>query len=182
MKRTLVAVLLAPLALTACATHPNDAPRPNIMVLPGAKKSMTSFENDERRCRVWAEDHMGEFTPGEAAADSTARSALGGAALGAGAGALIGSTQGQVGSGALIGAASGLVLGTLAGSSAGDRSAATVQRRYDIAYAQCMTAAGNTVQAPPRREVVVYEEVREVRTPAPVVVYGGTYHRRWERW
>lgn len=179
MKRSLVALLMAPLALTACATAPSAPPSPQISVMPGPKKSLAAFEADERRCRNWADDHLDQ-TPGEAAADSTARGAVAGTLLGAGAGAAIGSTQGQVGNGALIGAASGLALGTLAGASAGDRSAAHVQRRYDIAYAQCMTAAGNKVDAPPpRRDVVIVEE----RPEPPVVVYGGPYyHHYYRRW
>jgi len=178
MKRSIVALMLAPLALTACATAPSAPPSPRVAVMPGPKKSLAAFDADDRRCRNWADAHLDE-TPGEAAADSTARGALAGTLLGAGAGAAIGSTQGQVGSGALIGAASGLALGTLAGASAGNQSAAEVQRRYDIAYAQCMTSAGNSVQAPPpRRDVVVVEE-----RPAPVVVYGGPYyHHYYHRW
>lgn len=174
-------ILSVPMLLGACASVPPGPIEPAVMVVPGPKKSIQSFRADEARCRYEAEGRVGSQTPGEAAGDSMVRSAAVGTALGAGAGAVIGSTQGHVGSGAAIGAASGLLLGSALGSDAADRSAGRVQRRYDIAYAQCMTAAGNQVQAPPPRprEVVVYEEPVVYR-PAPVVVYGGpVYYHRW---
>lgn len=182
MKPSLVVALLAPITLAACATNPSAPPAPSsrVGVMPGPKKSLAAFDADERRCRQWADEHL-DTTPGDASVDATARGALGGAALGAGTGALIGSTSGHVGQGAVIGAASGLVLGTLVGAANGDRAAGEQQRRYDIAYAQCMKAAGNTVDAPApvqvRREVIVEER-------RPVVVYeeDPIYVRRYRRY
>lgn len=181
MKIAIPLILLAPLALAACTTTSDAPPAPSgrLTVMPGPKKSLAAFSADERKCQAWADSHLDQ-TPGEAAGDATAKGAVAGTLLGAGAGAAIGSTQGQVGQGALIGAASGLVLGTVAGAGAGEREAATQQRRYDMAYAQCMKAAGNTVDVPPpARRVVVVED-----RPEPVVVYERpVYHRRYyERW
>ena len=179
MKRAIPLLVLAPLALTACTTtDAPPAPSGRLTVMPGPKKSLAAFDADERRCRAWADGHLDQ-TPGQAGADTTVKGAAVGTLLGAGTGAAIGSTYGQVGSGALIGAASGLALGTLAGASAGDRDAAAKQRQYDAAYAQCMKTAGNSVELPQRRDVVVVEE-----RPAPVVVYEGPYYRRhyYERW
>ncbi|MGD0229600.1 MAG: YMGG-like glycine zipper-containing protein [Syntrophorhabdales bacterium] len=63
-----------------------------------------------------------------------------GTLLGAGLGAVIGAATGNVGAGAAIGGATGLVGGTAMGSDAGYASQYQLQRRYDIAYQQCMYA------------------------------------------
>lgn len=177
MKFSLPLLLVAPLALAGCTTTSSDAPPSpsgRLVVMPGPRKSLAAFETDQRRCRAWADAHL-DVTPQDAATDSTVKGAAAGTLLGAGAGAAIGSTQGQVGKGALIGAASGLLLGTVAGASAGERDAAQQQRRFDVAYAQCMKSAGNAVELPQRRSVVVVED-----RPAEVVyerpVYGRTYY------
>jgi hypothetical protein len=44
-----------------------------------------------------------------------------------------------------VGAASGLVIGSAAGAGAADASSWELQRRYDLAYEQCMYAHGNQV-------------------------------------
>jgi hypothetical protein len=181
-KSLLLVAFATPFVLVGCAADPGMPPEPSIMVLPGAKKTAAQFHADENRCRAEADYRTGGRTPGDAAADSTVRSAALGTALGAGAGAAIGSTQGHVGSGAAIGAATGLLLGTAAGANAGERSAAQVQNRYDIAYAQCMAAAGNQVEERPivqPRRVVVYEDTYYSTAPAPVVIEGGYYRHRW---
>lgn len=82
-------------------------------------------------------------------------SAVAGTALGAGAGALIGSVGGAVGAGAAIGAGTGLLVGSAVGANNANASSAVLQQRYDAAYAQCMTSAGNTVQ-PPLTAATVY--------------------------
>ena len=186
MKHSRLALLAVPLLLTACASVPDEPNEPRVLVVPGDHKSPRAFRADEARCRAEADDAVAGRTPGEAANDSMARSAVAGTAIGAGAGALIGSTQGQVGNGALIGAASGLALGTLMGSDASARSGAAVQRRFDAVYAQCMVAAGNKVEQRTRR-VVVYEDpavplYRTAPPPPPVVVYGGPYYYRYRSW
>ena len=73
----------------------------------------------------------------------TARSLIVGTLLGAAAGAIIGSATGQAGQGAAIGAGTGLLFGSAAGSNAYGYSYYEAQRRYDMAYAQCMYARGN---------------------------------------
>jgi hypothetical protein len=42
-------------------------------------------------------------------------------------------------------AAAGLILGSVAGVNAGNLSTMAMQRRYDIAYQQCMYAKGNQI-------------------------------------
>jgi hypothetical protein len=44
-----------------------------------------------------------------------------------------------------IGAATGALGGTLLGAGPASREGNTLQRRYDIAYAQCMTSHGNAL-------------------------------------
>jgi hypothetical protein len=67
-----------------------------------------------------------------------------------------------VGTGAAIGAGTGLLFGTLAGSERGYYYERSVQRRYDIAYQQCMYAKGNQIPG-------MVEPTRRVyrRTPPP---------------
>ena len=62
--------------------------------------------------------------------------------LGAGLGGAIGG-----GHGAGIGAASGAIAGTAVAGVGSSRELGTLQRRYDIAYSQCMYAKGNRVPA-----------------------------------
>ncbi|MDB5643568.1 MAG: hypothetical protein JWN07_2885, partial [Hyphomicrobiales bacterium] len=62
--------------------------------------------------------------------------------------------------------------GALVGSNSAREAGGAVQGRYDLAYAQCMSARGHDVieQAPPPRREVVYIERRE-----PVYVYPRPY-------
>src|SRR4030095_4628250 len=59
--------------------------------------------------------------------------------------ASIGSWSGQAGHGAAIGAGTGLLVGSAAGSNAAGYSYYDSQRRYDMAYTQCMYARGNQI-------------------------------------
>jgi hypothetical protein len=61
----------------------------------------------------------------------------------AAAGAAIGAAAGNPLVGAAIGAGSGLLVGGAAGIGNAQVSSAELQRRYDIAYQQCMYANGN---------------------------------------
>jgi OmpA family protein len=133
------------LVVSGCATVPSG---PSVMVLPGAHKSFEEFRADEGVCQQYARDTVGLATPGQAAADSATASAVTGTVVGAAAGALIGAASGNAGAGAAIGAGSGLLLGSAAGSGAAGFSASEVQRRYNIAYMQCMYAKGNQIPAP----------------------------------
>jgi outer membrane lipoprotein SlyB len=76
----------------------------------------------------------------ERANDQTVGTAALGTALGTGLGAAVGG-----GKGAGIGAATGAVVGTAAASGSAAQTQYELQRRYDIAYEQCMYAKGNTV-------------------------------------
>jgi len=132
----LVIVLLA-----GCATMPTG---PTVMVLPGSGKSFQQFQADDVVCRQWARQQIG-LSPQEVANKNTASGAAIGTAIGAGLGAAIGAASGSAGTGAAIGAGTGLLIGTAEGSSAGYYYGSEAQRRYDIAYQQCMYANGNVI-------------------------------------
>ena len=129
--------LLALLMLGACTTMPTG---PGVMVLPGTSKSFDQFRLDDGECRQFSSAQIGGSTPSRVAADSGAKSAVVGTVVGAAAGAAIGGGQG-----AAVGAGVGLGAGALAGASAADQSWYGLQRRYDIAYTQCMYAKGHKV-------------------------------------
>ena len=132
-----IAVLLAPLALAACAVAPNG---PSVMVLPGTGKNFDQFRSDDLQCRGYAQGQLGGASAQQAGVDSGLRSAALGTVLGAVAGAAI-----DGGHGAGVGAGTGLVFGSLAGTGAADSSAYGMQQRYDSAYQQCMYASGHKV-------------------------------------
>jgi hypothetical protein len=138
--------LAAPIALAACAVAPPTGP--NVVAMPGQGKSFEAFQQDDGACRGWASQQTGGVQPAQAATDSAVGSAVVGTALGAAAGAAIGAAAGGAGVGAAIGAATGLIAGTAVGASNAQVSGGNVQARYDTAYAQCMSAKGDSVQTP----------------------------------
>lgn len=127
-----MAALSTVVLLGGCATQPMG---PSIPVMPAQGKSMDQFQADESYC----EDYASGRASGKVkeANDEELKRGIVGAALGAGIGALAGNTKG-----ALIGGGIGAVLG---GSSGAGYDQHRVQRVYDIAYGQCMTARGNDV-------------------------------------
>ena len=141
----------------ACVNAPTG---PDVMALPGSGKTFASFQVDDRNCRDWAADRIG-IAPGQAAGQGAASGAVIGTAIGAAAGTLIGVAAHDPGAGAAIGAGAGLLVGSANGAAAGEASAATLQRRYDAAYTQCMYANGNQVPVAGR--------------PAPATPYAAPY-------
>ncbi|MDE2007460.1 MAG: glycine zipper family protein [Rhodospirillales bacterium] len=120
------------------------------MALPGKGKDFDTFRQDDAVCRGYAEQQIGYGEPAQAATAAGVGSAAIGTALGAVAGAAIGSVSGQMGAGAAIGGATGLIGGSMVGAGNAQASAGGMQRRYDIAYTQCMYAKGNRVESRPR--------------------------------
>jgi len=137
-------LLVAALSLAACTPIPTV---PHVMVYPGPGKSPYDFDADDASCRSWASSRI-EASPGQAATDSTLSGAAIGTLLGGAAGAAIGAAAGNPAMGAAAGAGVGLLGGTSYGAASGQAAAWSLQRRYDVAYAQCMDASGNQV---PRR-------------------------------
>jgi uncharacterized protein YcfJ len=112
--------------------------------MPGRNKTFAQFQHDDAYCQDFAQSRVA----GQAnrANDRAVTSAILGTALGAGLGAAVGG-----GNGAAIGAASGAVVGTAVGADQSRFSQGSLQGRYNIAYAQCMQAAGHDVPyGPPR--------------------------------
>jgi hypothetical protein len=140
---TPIALLIAALALSACAVAPPTGP--SVMALPAQGKSFEQFQQDDATCQQYASARIDNGSPQQAANESGVSSAAVGTALGAAAGALIGAAAGDPAIGAAIGGGSGLLLGSAAGLSNAYASGAALQQRYDMAYIQCMTAKGENV-------------------------------------
>ena len=132
--------------VAGCATALPQGP--SMMVLPAQGKPFSQFQEEDASCRNWAERSV-HISPAEVQNNDTARGAAVGAVTGAGAGALLGSASGHMGAGAAIGTGVGLLMGTAVGADAGRISAHEAQRRYDIAYVQCMASHGNKIASQP---------------------------------
>jgi len=139
IRKAALAVLSAAVLLEGCATQPLG---PTIPVMPAQGKSMETFQQDEDYCEQYAGDRASGRV--KQANDDELRRGVIGAALGAGLGALAGNTKGAV--------AGGIIGGVIGSSSGAGYDQHRVQRTFDIAYAQCMTARGNNVgRRHPRR-------------------------------
>lgn len=150
--------------LGGCATLPTG---PSVMVLPPANKPFEEFQAEDAICRQWAAQQIG-LSPQQTVNQNTVTGAVGGTLIGAGLGAAIGAASGGAGVGAAIGAASGLLVGTAAGANAGQAYGWEAQRRYDIAYQQCMYANGNLIPGVVTRT----RSIQRVPPPPPPPDYG----------
>jgi hypothetical protein len=162
------------LALAGCVTPPTG---PRIAVMPGANKPFEVFQQDQAVCGSYASQQVG------GRAEAANNQAVGGAVLGTALGAGLGAAAGG-GSGAAIGAASGAVVGTGLGAGMSGNSQWSIQRSYDIAYAQCMAAHGNqvpTAQADydPPVDPYAYGYYPYGYYPYFGFGYGGGWHHRW---
>jgi hypothetical protein len=135
MKSTFAAAGL--LVVAGCMSIPTG---PSMMALPGTGKSFEQFRGDDMQCRRYASEQIGGADANRAANDAAAKSAVVGTVIGAAAGAAIGGSDA-----AGVGAGTGLVMGSMAGAGSGQYSAYETQRRYDMAYIQCMYAVGHKV-------------------------------------
>jgi hypothetical protein len=158
------------LALGACAVPPPQGP--SVVAMPGQGKTYQAFQQDDAYCRQQAFASTGGVDANTAATQSAVGSAVVGTAVGAAAGALIGAAAGNPGAGAAIGAGAGLLTGSAAGAGNAQYSGAQVQNRYDMTYAQCMFAQGNTVSQPQPSFAAApgYWGGPAVVAPAPVFV------------
>lgn len=110
---------------------------PSVAVMPGANRSFAEFTTDDRSCRLFADRSIGT-NANEAGANNVITGAAVGTVVGAAAGALLGGHHG-----ASVGAGAGLLMGTAVGAENANAVEHTTQRRYDIAYEQCMYAKGH---------------------------------------
>jgi hypothetical protein len=120
------------LALGACAVAVPTGP--NVLVVPAVGKNLTQFQQEDVSCRGYAQQQIGNGVVQHA----PKQSAVGSAATGTAAGA--------VGGGAAVEAGTGQLSGTAVDASNAAASAAELQWRYDLAYAQCMIASGDHLQ------------------------------------
>jgi hypothetical protein len=150
-------VFVGVLAFGGCATVPAG---PSVMVLPAQGKPFEAFQADDSVCRQWAAQQAGAGSS-ETVNQTLANGAVLGTIMGAGLGAAIGAASGAAGTGAAIGAASGLIGGTAIASGPAYGAGWEVQRRYDVAYQECMYAKGNQIPG------VVRSSRRDPRVPSP---------------
>lgn len=135
-KRIVVsAVLSGAMVLGACATPPMG---PSVQVMPAPNKPFEAFQADQAVCQQYASQQVA------GQAEATNQQAVGGAILGTVLGAGLGAAVGG-GRGAAIGAAAGGIVGTGAGVDSTQARQYGIQRRYDLAYSQCMYSKGNQV-------------------------------------
>lgn len=145
MRKLCYLPIAAAVLLAGCT--PRVPTGPSVMVFPGSGKDFEQFRYDDAVCRQWALQQTGTTTA-QASTDAAVGTAAVGTVLGAAAGAAIGAASGRPAEGAAVGSGVGLLGGSAMGA---DRAAAThhgVQRRYDIAYMQCMYAKGHQVPMP----------------------------------
>src|SRR5262245_57961302 len=121
--------------LAGCAVQPVG---PSISVFPAPYKPFDVFLADQDECQDYAASRV---AGGAQAANNRA---LGAAAVGTALGLAVGAATGD-GRAASFGAASGAAVGTAVGASQSDQANFSLQRQYDIAFAQCMYAKGNPV-------------------------------------
>jgi uncharacterized protein YcfJ len=135
LKPVLTAAVL--LALAGCADVPTA---PTIAVMPAPGMPFAVFQQDDANCQQYAQAQIGANAKHEANSQ-VATGAIAGTVIGAAAGALLGGGR----NGAQGGAATGLLFGTAVGAGNAQDAGMSMQRRYNIAYAQCMYADGNQV-------------------------------------
>lgn len=131
--------------LPGCAGLPLG---PSVPVMPAPGKPFDLFVDEEYLCRRFAEEQVG-ISPQQAVQQEVTTGAVVGTAIGAAAGTAIGAAAGDIGTGAIVGSGMGLMGGSAAGAGSGAASSWAIQRRYDIAYEQCMYAKGNQLPGYP---------------------------------
>jgi len=145
--------------LAGCASPPPNGP--SVAVMPAPGKSFDLFVAEDHECRQYSQQAIGTSVS-QAVTDAQLKSIAAGTAIGAIAGAIGGGHQGA-GSGAGI----GMLAGAGMGSGEARYSGREAQRRYDIAYEQCMYAKGNQLpQASNYRPQIIYAQPPAPPAPA----------------
>lgn len=120
--------------LSGCASAPTG---PRVAVMPAPGKPFELFVAEEKTCRDYAEQSIGQ-SRNDAAAKNFVGAVVVGTAIGAAAGALGNGDHGNS-------AATGMLAGSMIGAGESANASGDAQRRYDIAYEQCMYAKGNQI-------------------------------------
>jgi uncharacterized protein YcfJ len=141
LNNTILGVTLG-VMLAGCTSIPTG---PSVAVMPGPGKPFDQFRADNAICRDFAQQQLG-VNPNQVAREQVLTGAATGAAIGAASGALMG--HGHEGSAESM-AGAGLIVGSATGANAANASTMSLQRRYDIAYQQCMYAKGNLIPGYP---------------------------------
>jgi uncharacterized protein YcfJ len=144
MKKILACLTLVAI-LSGCASAPTG---PRVAVMPAPGKPFELFVAEEKTCRDYAEQSIGQ-SRNDAAAKNFVGAVVVGTAIGAAAGALSGGDHGS-------GATTGMLAGSMIGAGESANASGDAQRRYDIAYEQCMYSKGNQIPgyAAPRQTYV----------------------------
>ena len=121
--------------LAGCAMQPVG---PSVAVFPAPYKPFEVFQQDQYDCGHYASDQVAGL------AQQANNRAVGAAAIGTALGLAVGAATGD-GHAASFGAVTGGAIGGTIGASESERAGFSLQRRYDIAYAQCMYSKGNQV-------------------------------------
>lgn len=161
VRKSWPASLAAGLLLAGCAA--SIPAGPSVMVLPGYGKDFEQFKADDAVCRQWALQQAGT-TPAQAANKTAISGAAVGTVVGAATGAAVGAAAGGAATGAAVGSGVGLLGGTALGADRAAGAQWSAQRRYDIAYMQCMYIKGNQIPVPGNFQ----------RPPAPAWQHPGT--------
>ncbi|OBS09980.1 glycine zipper family protein [Acidihalobacter prosperus] len=150
MKRITISLLplVAAGLLAGCATVPQA---PTVAVMPGPGKPLDEFQRDDYFCRQYARQQVG-VDPNAVAQQQVLSGAAVGGALGALGGLIMGGGDDPGLTRSMAGA--GLLMGSAMGAGAAQQSQFSLQRRYNIAYMQCMYARGNAVPGYPRPRYV----------------------------
>jgi hypothetical protein len=135
-------ILLMAGVLTLAAGSASAQMGPTVPVGPAPNKPFDEFQQDNYLCRQYADQQVAGLEQRET--NQVVGGAVVGTVLGAGLGAAIGG-----GRGAAIGAGTGAVVGTVGGSAQAQETRERAQRRYDIAFGQCMYARGDQVAGYP---------------------------------
>jgi hypothetical protein len=134
-RRNLIVAAGALALLAGCAVQPTG---PMVRVIPSPYKPFEVFQRDQYDC----EHYAGDQVAGDA--EKANNRAVGAAAIGTVIGLALGAATGD-GHAATAGAVAGGAVGTAVGADQSDRANYSLQRRYDIAYSQCMYSKGNQV-------------------------------------
>jgi uncharacterized protein YcfJ len=134
MMQKILACFTLMAVLSGCASAPTG---PRVAVMPAPGKPFELFVAEEKTCRDYAEQSIGQ-SRNDAAAKNFVGAVVVGTAIGAAAGALGGGDHGNS-------AATGMLAGSMIGAGESANASGDAQRRYDIAYEQCMYAKGNQI-------------------------------------
>ncbi len=134
------------LGLIGCATPP---PGPRVAIMPTPGKPLELFSEEDQYCRGYAQQSIGQST--SASNEAAVGAVVVGTVMGAAVGSMM-STRRHDNTAA--GAAAGLAMGTAAGAGQSAAGGESAQRRYDIAYEQCMVTKNNLTPRNNYRQMV----------------------------